>query len=87
MVSLNPPQCDFGCSAPDFVLPGTNGHTHSPATARGSNGLRVMFVCIHYPCVKAILDRLLRAPFARAGRGPTQRKARIGCAIKWREAA
>lgn len=60
MVSLNPPPCDFGCPAPDFALPGTDGKTHSPASARGPKGLLVMFICNHCPYVKAILDRLLR---------------------------
>ena len=60
MVSLNPPQCDFGWPAPDFELPGTDGAMHSPASARGPKGLLVMFICNHCPYVKAILDRLLR---------------------------
>ncbi len=69
MVSLNPPPCDFGCPAPDFALPGTDGQTHSPASARGPNGLLVMFICNHCPYVKAILDRLLRDTLELADHG------------------
>ena len=60
MVALNPPVCDFGQSAIDFDLPGTDGRRHTLASCRGPNGLLVMFICNHCPYVKAIIDRLIR---------------------------
>ncbi len=60
MVSLSPPVCDFGRPAPTFSLPGVDGHTHTLASARGTHGLLVMFICNHCPYVQAILPRLLR---------------------------
>lgn len=69
MVSLSPPQCDFGWSAPDFVLPGVDGKPHSLTTCRGPRGLLVMFICNHCPYVKAVLPRLLRDCRELAGLG------------------
>ncbi|HMV17500.1 MAG TPA: thioredoxin family protein [Rhodocyclaceae bacterium] len=69
MVSLSPPVCDFGWSAPDFALPGVDGRTHSLASCRGPAGLLVMFICNHCPYVKAILPRLLRDCRELAGLG------------------
>ena len=60
MVSLTTPLCDFGWQAPDFLLPGTDGRQHGPASARGPRGLLVIFICNHCPYVKAILERLVR---------------------------
>ncbi len=60
MVSLTTPLCDFGWSAPDFVLPGVDGKSHSLSSCRGPNGLLVMFICNHCPYVKAVLPRLVR---------------------------
>lgn len=60
MVSLTTPLCDFGWSAPDFVLPGVDGKSHSLSSCRGPKGLMVMFICNHCPYVKAVLLRLLR---------------------------
>ncbi len=60
MVSVSPPVCDFGRPAVEFDLPGVDGRRHSLASARGPNGLLVMFICNHCPYVKAVLDRLLR---------------------------
>lgn len=60
MVALNPPVCDFGWRAPTFDLPGTDGGRHTLASARGPNGLLVMFICNHCPFVKAVIDRLVR---------------------------
>lgn len=60
MVSLQPPLCDFGWSAPDFDLPGIDGKRYNLANARGSNGLLVMFICNHCPYVKSIRDRIIR---------------------------
>jgi hypothetical protein len=60
MVSLSPPVCDFGRPAIDFDLPGVDGRRHTLASARGSKGLLVMFICNHCPYVKAVLDRIIR---------------------------
>jgi peroxiredoxin len=47
--------------APEFELLGVDGKRHSLATARGSKGLLVMFICNHCPYVKRSLDRILSA--------------------------
>jgi peroxiredoxin len=47
--------------APEFDLLGVDGKRHSLATARGSKGLLVMFICNHCPYVKRSLDRILSA--------------------------
>jgi peroxiredoxin len=60
MAALNTPACDFGRPAPDFSLPGTDGHLHTLASCCGENGLLVAFICNHCPYVQAILDRLIR---------------------------
>ncbi len=60
MVSLNPPVCEFGWRPPLFDLLGIDGKRHSPESARGSNGLLVMFICNHCPYVKAIVPRIVR---------------------------
>lgn len=60
MVSLSPPVCDFGWTAVDFDLPGVDGRRHNLASARGPNGLLLMFICNHCPYVKAVLDRIVR---------------------------
>ncbi len=60
MVSLSPPVCDFGRAAIDFDLPGVDGRRHSLASARGPQGLLVMFICNHCPYVKAVIHRIVR---------------------------
>ncbi|KYC29329.1 conserved protein of unknown function [Sterolibacterium denitrificans] len=60
MVSTTTPLCDFGWRAVPFDLTGTDGRRHTLESARGPNGLLVMFICNHCPYVKAILPRLLR---------------------------
>lgn len=60
MVSTTTPLCDFGWPARPFDLPGTDGRRHTLESARGANGLLVMFICNHCPYVKAILPRLLQ---------------------------
>jgi peroxiredoxin len=52
--------CNFGWKAQDFDLLGVDGARHSLATARGANGLLVMFICNHCPYVKAVLERIVR---------------------------
>ena len=46
--------------APHFDLLGVDGKRHSPASARGTNGLVVMFICNHCPYVKRSLEQILR---------------------------
>jgi peroxiredoxin len=60
MVSLHTSVCDFGWKAVEFDLPGVDGKRHSLASARGPNGLLVMFICNHCPYVKAVIDRIVR---------------------------
>ncbi len=60
MVSLQTPVCDFGRKAVDFDLPGVDGKRHNLASARGPNGLLVMFICNHCPYVKAVRERIIR---------------------------
>jgi peroxiredoxin len=60
MVSLSPPVCDFGRPAIDFDLPGVDGKRHTLASARGPNGLLIMFICNHCPYVKAVIHRIVR---------------------------
>jgi len=45
--------------APDFDLLGVDGKRHSPASARGDQGLVVLFICNHCPYVKRSLERIL----------------------------
>ncbi|WP_332669852.1 thioredoxin family protein [Aromatoleum sp.] len=60
MAAMTTPVCDFGWHGPDFDLPGVDGRRHSLASARGPNGLLVMFICNHCPYVKAVIDRIIR---------------------------
>jgi peroxiredoxin len=60
MVSSGTSVCDFGWKAVDFDLPGVDGKRHTLASARGPNGLLVMFICNHCPYVKAVIDRIVR---------------------------
>ncbi len=60
---------DFGRSAPDFDLPGTDGRRYTRDAVRGPNGLLVMFICNHCPYVKAVLDRIIRDATDLAGHG------------------
>ena len=60
MVSLTTPAGQLGADAPPFDLPGIDGKRHTLATARGPNGLVVMFICNHCPYVKAIVDKIVR---------------------------
>jgi peroxiredoxin len=45
--------------ATHFDLQGVDGKRHSPASARGANGLVVMFICNHCPYVKRSIDRIV----------------------------
>ena len=50
----------LGWPAAHFDLPGTDGRRHTPASARGQNGLLVMFICNHCPYVKAVAGKIVR---------------------------
>ncbi len=69
MVRTEAKVCDFGWKAVDFDLPGVDGRRHTLASARGANGLLVMFICNHCPYVKAVLDRIVRDCKELAGHG------------------
>jgi peroxiredoxin len=69
MVSLQTSVCDFGWKAVDFDLPGVDSKRHSLASARGPNGLLVMFICNHCPYVKAVIERIVRDCGELAGHG------------------
>jgi len=60
MVATPSSVCNFGWKAVDFDLAGVDGKRHSLASARGPNGLLVMFICNHCPYVKAVLERIVR---------------------------
>jgi peroxiredoxin len=60
MAATGPQICDFGWPAADFMLPGVDGGMHGPSTARGKNGLLVMFICNHCPYVRSVIDRIVR---------------------------
>ncbi|MDE2345562.1 MAG: thioredoxin family protein [Gammaproteobacteria bacterium] len=55
------PLCEFGKSAPDFKLLGTDGRHWTLAGCRGANATLVMFICNHCPYVKACIDRIVIA--------------------------
>jgi peroxiredoxin len=69
MAATTTPICDFGWPAPDFDLPGTDGRRHTLSSARGPNGLLVLFICNHCPYVKAVIDRIVRDARELAGDG------------------
>jgi Peroxiredoxin len=50
----------LGWPAAQFDLPGVDGRRHTQDSARGQNGLLVMFICNHCPYVRAIADKLVR---------------------------
>jgi len=60
MVRSEAKVCDFGWQAAPFDLLGVEGKRHTLASARGPNGLLVMFICNHCPYVKAVIDRIVR---------------------------
>ena len=60
MARTETPVCEFGRTAPDFSLPGTDGKMHTLQGERGPNGLLVMFICNHCPYVKSVRDRIIR---------------------------
>jgi peroxiredoxin len=59
MPALQPPICEFGWTARDFSLKGTDGRTYTLKDVRGPKGTLVVFLCNHCPFVRAIIDRLV----------------------------
>ena len=55
--------------APEFHLLGVDGKRYGPITARGENGLLVMFLCNHCPYVKRSIERIVRECGELAARG------------------
>lgn len=60
MVRTETPDTELGQAAAAFSLPGVDGKTWTRETARGDNGLLVMFICNHCPYVKAVRDKMIR---------------------------
>jgi peroxiredoxin len=60
MAQTQIPLHPFGWKAAEFDLKGVDGKRHTLASARGPNGLVVMFICNHCPYVKAVIDRIVR---------------------------
>ncbi len=69
MASTPTPVCNFGWHAVPFDLPGVDGKRHTLESARGPNGLVVMFICNHCPYVKAVIHRIVRDARELAGLG------------------
>ena len=63
------PPIALGWPAAQFDLPGIDGRRHSLASARGRNGIVVMFICNHCPYVKAAIGRIVRDADALAALG------------------
>ncbi|HUX08144.1 MAG TPA: redoxin family protein, partial [Acidobacteriota bacterium] len=55
---INDNKLRIGDEAPDFRLPGVDGHTFSLDSFAGAEILVVMFTCNHCPYVQAYEDRL-----------------------------
>ena len=45
--------------APDFRLPGTDGHFYTLDDVAGENGTVIAFICNHCPYVLAVIHRLV----------------------------
>jgi peroxiredoxin len=60
MVSTTTPPASPHAAAAAFDLPGVDGKRHTLASARGPNGIVVMFICNHCPYVKAVIDKIVR---------------------------
>lgn len=69
MVSTVTKPVALGWPAAQFDLPGIDGRRHTPASARGPNGLLVMFICNHCPYVRAIAGKIARDADALAALG------------------
>ena len=54
------PTLALGAAAPDFALPGVDGHTHALKEYAGARALVIVFTCNHCPTAQAYEDRLLQ---------------------------
>lgn len=54
------PAGQVGWKAQPFDLMGVDGRRHTLDSARGRNGVLVMFICNHCPYVKAVVDKIVR---------------------------
>lgn len=54
------PAGELGSSAPDFLLPATDGRRYALSDTRGTHGTLIAFICNHCPYVRAIRSRLVR---------------------------
>jgi peroxiredoxin len=59
-MAMTTPEAELGRPALPFSLTSTTGETVTLESAKGPNGLLVVFMCNHCPYVKAIIDRLIR---------------------------
>jgi peroxiredoxin len=69
MASTTTPAGTLGMHAPTFDLPGVDGKRHTLQSARGPNGVVVMFICNHCPYVKAVIDKIVRDTTELAAQG------------------
>ena len=60
MATLATPPGKLGWKAASFDLPGIDGRRHTLESARGPNGLLVMFICNHCPYVRAAMEKIVR---------------------------
>jgi peroxiredoxin len=59
-VSDSHPTLPIGAPAPDFTLPGTDGHTYSLSSFKNSAVLVIVFTCNHCPTAQAYEDRIIK---------------------------
>jgi peroxiredoxin len=60
MVTLTTPPGQLGWKAAPFELPGIDGRRYSLESARGPNGVLVIFICNHCPYVQAAIGKIVR---------------------------
>src|SRR5215510_12885342 len=60
MATLTSPAGQLGWKAQPFNLIGVDGRYHSLESARGRNGVLVLFICNHCPYVKAVIGKIVR---------------------------
>jgi len=58
MMAEETPICNFGWTAEDFNLKGTDEQYHTLESIKGSKATLVMFICNHCPYVQAVIERL-----------------------------
>ena len=58
-MALGPAEIVLGVPATDFNLPATDGRTYALKDVAGEKGTVIVFICNHYPYVKAVINRLV----------------------------